>query len=145
MLARAHDMRYQAKVGLKEENQIPYIHYILQSHIKIIHLHIFNFDISISHTGMIWNKNYKTYVYMTRVNTQKYTHYTLTKKNTPYTCISYHVYAPAIKWQGSIKCLLCLSFRPIKVCLLNSYILCMDLNKTWYSCCTTSLEVHVGR
>ena len=22
--------------------------------------------------------------------------------------------------------------------------LCMDLNETWYRCCTTSLEVHVG-
>ena len=22
---------------------------------------------------------------------------------------------------------------------------CMDLNETWYRCCTTSLEVHVGR
>ena len=22
---------------------------------------------------------------------------------------------------------------------------CMDLNETWQGCCTTSLEVHVGR
>ena len=31
-------------------------------------------------------------------------------------------------------------------CLLNSLLHpCMDLNETWQGCCTTSLEVHVGR
>ena len=111
-------------------------------------------------------------------------------------------YAPAIKWQGGIKCVLCPSFRhsiPSKFVFstpptswhgfewnlagmlhhksrsacgeiihvreilaelwsltprifthfsLSSKLLlhpCMDLNKTWLGCCTTSLEVHVGR
>ena len=38
------------------------------------------------------------------------------------------------------------SFRPIKVCLLNSsYILAWIWNETWQGCCTTSIEVHVWR
>ena len=119
-------------------------------------------------------------------------------------CVTYkdvfHFYAPVIKWQGGIKCLLCLSFHhsvPSKfvfststslhgfewnlagmlhhksrsVCWeiiyvwqilavlwpltlrsfthfsLSSQLLhpFMDLNKTWQGCCTTSLEVQVGR
>ena len=114
----------------------------------------------------------------------------------------FYFYAPAIKWQGGIKCLLCPLFRPsvpskfvfstpptslhgfewnlvqilynksrsacreiihVQQILaelwpltlrifthfsLSSQLLlhrCMDLNETWYRCCTTSLEVHVGR
>ena len=43
------------------------------------------------------------------------------------------------------------SFRPSVIPshqILSSQLLlhpCMDLNETWYRCCTTSLEVHVGR
>ena len=33
--------------------------------------------------------------------------------------------------------------RNLEHCVVNDY--CMDLNKTWQGCCTTSLEVHVGR
>ena len=130
----------------------------------------------------------------------------------------FHFYAPAIKWQGAIKCLLCpsfhpsvlpsfcpsilLSFRPsvpskfvfsapptslygfewnlvgmlhhkcrsafgeiihVRQILTELWPLtlrifthfslssqlfihpCIDLNETWQGCCTTSLEVHVGR
>ena len=62
-----------------------------------------------------------------------------------------HFYAPAIKWQGGIQCLLCPSFRhsviPSHQSFPSQLLLhpCMDLNETWYRCCTTSLEVHVGR
>ena len=31
------------------------------------------------------------------------------------------------------------------VCLLISYLISLDLNGTWQECCTTSLDVHMGR
>ena len=41
----------------------------------------------------------------------------------------------------------CHSVLPSHQSLSSQLLLhpCMDLNETWYRCCTTSLEVHVGR
>ena len=63
---------------------------------------------------------------------------------------------PAIKWQGAFS--VCFvrhsvipSFRhsviPSHESLSSQLLLhpCMDLNETWQGCCTTSVEVHVGR
>ena len=47
---------------------------------------------------------------------------------------SWHSYGP-----------LHLDFLYILACLLISYILAMDLSETWQGCCTTNLEVHVGK
>ena len=52
------------------------------------------------------------------------------------------------KWPQILAELLPLTLRIFTYFSLSSQLLlhsCMDLNETWQGCCTTSIEVHVGR